>query len=77
MRDGYLAIATTLLALAILAHALIPRYEIAFHGAEIARVDRWTGHVEGGRPANLPWVSVPSVWDEVDKVLASPPPTKK
>lgn len=77
MQDKFPWIAVTLLALAILVHALVPRYEISIHGSDIIRVDRWTGQMEGGRATNLRWVKVPTVWDEVDKVLATPPATTR
>lgn len=74
MQDKQLSIAALLLALAILAHALIPRYEISFHGAEISRVDRWTGHVEGGHAGDLSWVSGPQTakLSDIESVETSP-----
>ena len=50
------------LALAIIVHALFPRYELKLGGRETAyayRLDRWTGRVERGRPNRL---SGPQDW---------------
>lgn len=54
--------AAVIVALAIVFHALFPRYEWRdVRGAPIARIDRWTGRQEIG------WY--------VDRVWVMPPPT--
>jgi hypothetical protein len=48
-RDWYIGV--LLLALALLAHALVPRYEwqaVAGEPRQLIRVDRWTGTAEHG-----------------------------
>ena len=60
-RDWWIGV--VLLVLAILAHALIPRFEIVSpQGSAIWRFDRWTGRLEIVGGANLdkaPWLSIP------------------
>lgn len=60
-RDFYIGVA--LVALAILAHAYIPRYDVSAtsSGSRYQRIDRWTGHIEvyfGASSAPAPsWVT--------------------
>lgn len=50
MKIPPLTLAVLLLALAILVHALLPRYAYQdAHGLPIVRVDRWTGALAVGR----------------------------
>jgi len=52
-----LGLGLIVLAAALLAHALIPRYEVFVLEKGTVRHDRWTGRVEiGGLPENTPWL---------------------
>ena len=52
-----LAAAVLMLAAAVSAHALLPRYELHTVGTDLARFDRWTGTVELSRSGDAPWAT--------------------
>ena len=64
-RARYVAVIS--IAVAIVFHALVPRYEVTVNvetnGAAVTRFDRWTGNVEfvplvGGSIGNADWLTI-------------------
>lgn len=59
-RDWWLGVAV--LSLAVLLHALMPRYDITTTPGGMMRVDRWTGRAEvvgGANVARAGWLTTP------------------
>lgn len=51
----------TMILLALLAHAALPRYEwraVAEHPTQLVRVDRWTGQAQLGQMTSAGWVAL-------------------
>ena len=55
-RDWWIGI--TLVALALLAHAALPRYEWRGTVPYLVRIDRWTGRAERGSMSSGQWTSL-------------------
>lgn len=55
-RDWWMGI--TIIALVVVLHALLPRYDVQVHDGGFVRIDRWTGEVEAGVGRALPWVTL-------------------
>ena len=53
--------AVLLIVLALLIHALIPRYEVIGYGDSFVRLDRWTGLVEVPARGDEP----PLIWSPI------------
>lgn len=72
-------VGVAIVSLALLVHALVPRYDIRIEGVAFVRIDRWTGTVELGPAKRLSWVTMASTTntarvEDIEKV--EPPPAR-